>query len=490
MAPTISYHEIHHISYRSQLARSLIPAPLPAERQSHRTIFRHISHSHKRRFRHRQYHPDNSNPIVPVSEADNPPLPYKSTTGLRTSAFTSTTALAISTVASDPTLSELALLQLQAARNRATATTAALIAVCIVVGLAVCTMMGRLAYRRRSSLFQCLRRHRQAEDDLGFVFIQYDDSTWGTPSKEVPREIPSFEIGTQKTEGGERHTRPATPDKLTPKVDVNHVPVISPPVVEALLVPNRSQSPLRLKRAESGLCRESIAVVGTDGQVPGDAVLPEDLGPYSKTHCCPTHETSETPNALGLTTECDDSADFSILASPQLAAALARRVSDADDADEETEFTITGSPGSDSAACGLSIKSSGTEEDYYELQRVETRSMDFERGIVLSLEILPDMDYNEDKIPPLNLYSLPRVVISASSSVASEVLSSRTNRASGRSETTIDLGDFPRPPFISDTLTSTSTSLISEIEDSLGTVIGRSLGMTGRRVSSAPQLTC
>jgi hypothetical protein len=318
------------------------------------------------------------------------------------------------------------------------------------------------------------------------VFIQFDDSTWGTPPKEVPREIPSVEIGTQKAES---HTMPATPDRLTPKVDVNHIPVISSPVVETLPGTNRSQSPLRRKRAESGLCRELITVVGIDGQVPADAVLTEVLGPYSKTRCCPTHETSETPNALGLTTECDDSAEFSTLASSQLAAALARRVSGADDAIEETEFTITGSPGSDSAACGHSIKSSGTEEDYYELQRVETRSMDFERGIVLSLEILPDVDYDEDKIPPLDLYSLPRVVISSSSSVASEVLSSRTNRASARSETTIDLGDFPRPPFISDTLTSTSTSLISEIEDSLGPVICRNLGMTGRRASSAPQLT-
>lgn len=333
--------------------------------------------------------------------------------------------------------------------------------------------MGRLAYRRRSSLFQCLRRHRQAEDNLGFVFIQYDDSTWGTPPKGVPGELPSFETGTQKTEGEEGHARPTTPDKLTPKIDVNHIPVISPPVAETLPGTNRSQSPLPLKRAESGPCRELIAVVGTDGQVPSDT----------------THEESEAPNALGLAIGCDDSVDLSTLASPQLAAALARRASEADDAIEETEFTVTGSPGSDSAACGLSIKSSGTE-DYYELQRVETRSVDFERGIVLSLEILPDMDYDEDKIPPLDLYSLPRVVISASSSVASEVLSSRTGRPSGRGGTTIDLGDFPRPPFISDTLTSTSTSLISEIEDSLGPVTGRNLGMTGRRASSAPQLTC
>ena len=350
--------------------------------------------------------------------------------------------------------------------------------------------MGRLAYRRRSSLFQCLRLHRRAEDDLGFVFIQYDDSTWGTPPKEVPREMPSFETGTQKTEGGGTDARPATPSKLSLQVDVTHMPGVSPPVIGTSPGTNRSQSPLRLKRTEVGLCKEFIAVVGTDEQVPGDAVLPKGLHSFSKTHCRLTHEKSETLNPLGLATECDDSVEFSTLASPQLAAALARRASEVDDTIEETEFTITGSPGSDSAACGLSIKSSCTEEDYYELQRVETRSVDFERGIVLSLEVLPDMDYDEDKIPPLDLYSLPCVVISTSSSVASEVPSPRINRASGRGETTIDLGDFPRPPFISDTMTSTSTSLISEIEDSLGPVIGSGLGMTGRRASSAPQLTC
>src|SRR6266850_1237769 len=140
------------------------------------------------------------------------------------------------------------------------------------------------------------------------------------------------------------------------------------------------------------------------------------------------------------------------------------------------------------AACGLSIKSSGSEEDY-ELQREGIHNVDYKCGIVVSLGTLPDADCDEDKKSPLDLYSLPRVVISASSSVASEVASESSNRASGMSETTIDLGDFPRPPFISDTVTSTSTSLIAEIEVSLGPVIGGSLGMAGCRASSAPQLT-
>jgi hypothetical protein len=189
----------------------------------------------------------------------------------------------------------------------------------------------------------------------------------------------------------------------------------------------------------------------------------------------------------------DDSVGLSTLASPQLAAALARRAGEIDGAMEETEFTITDSPASDSAACGLSTKSSVSGEDY-NFEGVAAYNMDFKRGIVVSLETSPEADCDEDKkFPsPLDIYSLPRVVISASSSVASvasEVHSSRSNRASGMSETTIDLGDFPRPPFISDALISTSTSLISEIEISLGPVIGDNLGMIGRRACSAPQLT-
>ena len=50
-------------------------------------------------------------------------------------------------------------------------------------------------------------------------------------------------------------------------------------------------------------------------------------------------------------------------------------------------------------------------------------------------------------------------------------------------------GDFPRPPFIGDQLVSTSTPLISEIEVSLGKVIGGSLGIAGRRASLASQVT-
>jgi hypothetical protein len=415
-----------------------------------------------------------------MPEVTNLPLVSKATTDLP-SVFPSTDRLAISTMASGPTHSESALLQLQAARNRATTTTAALIAVCVVVGLTACTVLAR---HGRFSLFRCLRPHRRTEDDLGFVFIQYDDSTRGTPAKELPREMPSFENGTQETEGGLAQAKLVTSGPFMPKVEVNPIPVIRPLVVETI---NRSQSALHPKRTISGLCRVLTPIIKFDRQCTSDAIPTEDVNSCSKHLHRSSREKPEVTNALGLAIECNGNVEYDTLASPQLAAAFARRASEEDDAIEETEFTITDSPASNSAACGLSIKSSGSEEDY-ELQREGIHSVNFKRGIMVSLGDSLDADCGEDKKSPLDLYCLPRVVISASSSVASEVASSSSNRASGMSEATIDLGDFPRPPFISDTVTSTSTSLIAEIEVSLGPVIG-SLGMAGRRTSSAPQLT-
>jgi hypothetical protein len=480
MPPTISYHEIRYISSSSQSAHSLVSTPLPVKRHSHHSMsFRHISLAHKRRFRHRRY-PENSSPVLTTSEVTNPPLLSKATTDLP-SMFLSTERLATSTMASGPTHSESALLQLQAARNRATTTTAALIAVCVVVGLTACTVMVRLVYHGRFSLSRCLRRHRRTEDDLGFVFIQYDDSTWGTPAKELPREMPSFENGTRETGGGLAQAKLVTSG---PWMEVNPIPVIRPLVVETI---NHSQSALHPKKTKSGLCRELTPIIKTDGQCTSDAISTEDVDSCSKHLYRSSHEKQEVPNALGLAIECNGKSEYDMLASPQLAAAFARRASEDDDTIEETEFTITDSPASNSAACGLSMKSSGSEEDY-ELQTEGIHSVDFKRGIVVSLGTLPNADCDEDKKTPLDLYSLPRVVISASSSVASEVASESPNRASGMSEMTVDLGDFPRPPFISDTVTSTSTSFIAEIEVSLGPVIGGSLGMAGRRASSAPQL--
>jgi hypothetical protein len=365
------------------------------------------------------------------------------------------------TVVSDSTLSESALPQPHAARNRITSVTAVLIAVCVIAGLAACTIMARLAYRRRSSLLRSFRRHRQAEDNLGFVFIEFDNSAWGPPAKHMRKDMstPSFESGV-RSPGGE-------------EVDLEFVqvspgpstPTVPPHVVEALPVTNRFQTSLPCTKAQS------------------------DSDPFSKTCRSATHSKTEILNALGLVVEGGESVKQNARTLPQLASALVLHPEEVDGVAENTELTPADSLASDSVGCRLSTESSSGSEEDNELQRVETLN----RDITVSLGPWTDIDCVEDSKLPQDIYDLPRVVISSSSSVASVSLSSCSNRASGMSLTTIDLGDFPRPPFIEDKLTnSTSTSLISEIEVSLGPIISRGLGLlglAGRRASSAPQLT-
>lgn len=456
MAPAISSQEIIPRGPRS--AQS-IPSPplLPVTRHPHCSTFHRISLAHKRRFRYRQLS-DNSTAIIPSSTVDGTPLSSSPMVDQHSVVLPSTDMLATTTVLSDSTLSESGLPQPHAARNRVTSITAALITVCVLVGLAACTVMARFAYRRRSSLLRNFRRRRQAEDNLGFVFIEYDNSAWGPPAKHMQKDMPSpsSESVVQSPGGEGVHTELVPTGPLTP--------IVPPLVVEALPVTSRSQTSLPCTRSQI------------------------DFDLCSKIYRGATNSKTEISNALGLAMEGGDNIKQSPLTSPQLAGALALHLGEVDSVVKNTGFTPADSLASDSAGCRLSTESSGSEEDN-ELQRAEA----FQRDIIVSLGPWTDIDCGEDKKLPQDVYELPRVVISSSSSVASEAVSSCSNRASGVSLTTIDLGDFPRPPFIEDKLTSsTSTSLISEIEVSLGPIISRGLGLlglAGRRASSAPQLT-
>ena len=455
MAPAISSQEIAHIPRGSRPAQSILSPPLPpVTRHPHCSTFHRISLAHKRRFLYRQFS-DNSTAIVAASVVDGTPLPPSPIVDQHTVVLPLTDMPATTTIVSDSTLSESALPQPHDARNRVTSITAALIVVSVLAGLAACTIMGRFAYRRRSSLLRNFRRHRQAEDNLGFVFIEYDNSAWGPPAKHMRKDMlsPSIESGVRSPGGEEVHTELVSPGPSTPTV----------PVVEALPVTSRSRTIL-------------------------PCTAQSDFDPCSKICRSATQSKTEVLNALGLAMEGGDNVKQSTLASPQLAAALALHPGEVDDVVEDTGFTPADSLASDSVGCRLSTESSGSEDDN-ELQRVEALKHD----ITVSLGPWTDIDCVEDKKLPQDVYDLPRVVISSSSSVASEANSSCSNRASGMSLTTIDLGDFPRPPFIEDKVTtSTSTSLISEIEVSLGPIISRGLGLlglAGRRASSAPQLT-
>jgi hypothetical protein len=456
MAPAISSQEITHILRGPRSAQSILSPPLlPVTRHLHCSTFHRISLAHKRRFRYRQFL-DNSTAIVPASAVDGTPLPSSPMVDQHSVVLPSTDMPATTTVVSDSTLSESGFPQPHTGRNRVTSITAALIVVCVLVGLAACTIMARFVYRKRSSLLRSFRRHRQAEDNLGFVFIEYDNSAWGPPAKHMRKDMPSpsSESGVRSPGGEEVHMELVSPGPSTPTV----------PPLAALPVTSHSQTSLPCTRAQ------------------------RYFDPCSKICRSATQSKTEILNALGLAMEGGNNVKQSTLASPQLAAALALHPGEVDGVADSTGFTPADSLASDSVGCRLSTESSGSEEED-EHQRAEALKHD----ITVSLGPWTDIDCVEDKKLPQDVYDLPRVVISSSSSVASEANSSCSNRASGLSLTTIDLGDFPRPPFIEDKLTSsTSTSLISEIEVSLGPIISRGLGLlglAGRRASSAPQLT-
>jgi hypothetical protein len=454
MAPVTSSPQ--EITRDPQSAQSHLSSPLlPVTRHSHCTTFRRNTLAHKRRFRHRQFS-DNSTAIAASASAvavdGGTPLPYSPAVDQQYASLFPSADMPATTVVSDSIMSE----PQPQARNRATGITAALIAVCVLVGLAACAVMGRLAYRRRLSLLRRFRRHRQAEDNLGFVFIEYDNSAWGPPDKHR-KDMPSFEADVRSPEGEEAHAE-LTPGPLTPSSIQN----VHPLAVEVVPVTSRLQTPLPPTW-------ELDAVVASDGRDPT-----EDFDPCFRICHTVTHSRTEVLNALGLT----NNVKQRTLTSPQLAAALSSHPSEVDGVVGDTE-----SIRSDSATCRHSAGSTCSEEDN-ELQSLESHSMNF---ITVSLGSLADANGVEDKKFPLDIYDLPRVVISSTSSVASEDSSSRSNRASGVSVTTIDLGEFPRPPFIANKLDSTSTSLISEIEGSLGPVISGGFGMAAERgVSSAP----
>ena len=302
MAPAISSEEMIHIPRGPRSAQSILSPPLfPVMRHPHCSTFRRISLAHKRRFRYRQFL-DNSTAIVSASAVDGTPLPSSPMVDQH-SVLPSADMPATPTVVPDSTLSESVLPQSQAARTRATGVTAALIAICVIVGLAACTLMGRLAYRRRSSLVRRFRRHRQAEDNLGFVFIEYDNSAWGPPAKHMRKDMPSpsFETGLRSPEGD------VSPGPSTPTAP--------PLVVEALpVVTSRTQSTLPPNMTD---CHFD----------PGFMIC-----------CDATNSRMGISNALGLAVEVGDNVEqsHSGLASPQLAAALACEV---DGVVEDTEFT-------------------------------------------------------------------------------------------------------------------------------------------------------
>ena len=335
--------------------------------------------------------------------------------------------------------------QTQISHNRMSVTAIVLIVVCTLLGLALCIVIGRFAYRKRLPLLRLPWQTRQVEDSLGFVFVEFDDSTWGTPATGTRKEMPTFEASAREPEGGGAHARVVAPALLASKVDARLVPSV-PPYDSKAPPDNNCRELTFAPYVKTG----SGSTVKTNEW--GDLTVPYDEDKIG----VPCKSVIRTTLGLAM----GDKLELSTLALSELAAMLALhggketsdvlarpgmrdyRPPDASEV-EETEPSVADSLSSGLVTCvsSSSEDSSGSEDDY-EVHRVETRSMDFKRGIIVSLGAVTDTDGEGDEKP------LPRVVISGSSS---EVFSSCSNHVSemSESERTIDLGDFPRPPVIS-----------------------------------------
>ena len=453
MAPTNSFEEIHNSLGGSPFAHPIPSPQFRITRPLHRYSFRRVSLAHQRRFRSRQ-HP--ATPVVPTSASavNGPPPPYTPTIDLHPSIIPPT---GIS--ATGPATSDLRRPAQPIPRHHLSSTAIALIVVCILVGLALCAVIGYFVHRKRLPLlwWPWRTRTRREEESLGFVFVEYDDSTWGTPAKGTWREMPGFEAGSREREGGEAHARVLTSSPLVPKVEeVPSVPNSSRPDPEAPDDDFHEVTFTPPTQTGNGRCTELKTAKSNEWDLDDTAHSTGDISPPHNATSIGALCKSVFGHTLGLAF--GDKLELSTLASSELAAVLALHAGaetldvlalpgmgeqrPLDTSEEETEGSIADSLSSGLVACTSSSteESSGSEDDY-EVHRVETRSMDFKRGIIVSLAAGADTDGEGDEKP------VPRVVISGSSS---ELFSSRSNRVSvsGLSEGTIDLGDFPRPPVI------------------------------------------
>ncbi|KAI0318273.1 hypothetical protein OF83DRAFT_1171250 [Amylostereum chailletii] len=144
-------------------------------------------------------------------------------------------------------------------------------------------------------------------------------------------------------------------------------------------------------------------------------------------------------------------------------------------------FSSDGSTNSSLTSIG---SSSLEDEAVFEVRRAETRSMDFKRGMVVSIASLSGVDAEDAD----GEKGYSRVIVSESTSVGGGV---RYSLADDRTDASMDLGDlddFPRPPVFLGAIKRTSTTLSSDIEKTLNTALADN-PFTWKRTASAPALT-
>ncbi|KAA1472891.1 hypothetical protein DENSPDRAFT_839264 [Dentipellis sp. KUC8613] len=153
---------------------------------------------------------------------------------------------------------------------------------------------------------------------------------------------------------------------------------------------------------------------------------------------------------------------------------------------------VTFSPISSTFSSATSFSSEQADEGVedhggllFEVRRAQPRSMEFGRGIVVSVASVSDLKSKAEDSQD----SLPRFVVSASTSSENDMhylIGSRSitkgdsvtainpaHLSAYSSGTSMSLDDFPSPPVLLDTVKRISTSLTSEIENSLNMTLAK-----------------
>ncbi|KAI0051239.1 hypothetical protein FA95DRAFT_356283 [Auriscalpium vulgare] len=472
--------------------------------------------SQLRRHKKRQYDPDG--PLT-ANQIDGPPPAVTPTLPLHAPTLTSTTGPAGSTTI--PEIPSMPTTIPQILRTRA-GISGALVATGVLLGAALLIALlrflilrstGKVASSVPSFVRKRLGTTRNVEENLGFVMIEYEDSTWGTPPKlakdRAEQETSDAYEQSRIFASNDPFISADTPTRRHSAPYAEQTPLSSPEDIQdsaERLQKALSTSAIAMPREPSAQS-DLFTISEGDEQDVSDVVLAtlnasasqEDEPDFSQ-------EAAEIAHALGLalqnytslsTIDSGQARSLTVSRQDRVAAVFAlragmetvnvraratgrpRKASDAStslsDGTASGEFSSNGSLNSSGTELTDAESGHGCDEEVLlEVRRVETRSMDFTKGIVVSVATISD---------PVQV---PQVVVSASTSY-DDVRggSAHPLQAYPSDISDISVSDFPYPPVLLDSVRTMSTSLSQDIEKSLSMALRGDPYFT-KRVLSAP----
>ncbi|KAI0063641.1 hypothetical protein BV25DRAFT_401395 [Artomyces pyxidatus] len=475
------------------------------------------------RFRKRQYLPDGPLSASPI---DGPPPAVTPTLALHAP----TLAPAPPNSTSNPPLSPLPQLsRVHPGADGALIATAVLLGVVILLFLVRFLLLktyGRLATTVPSVVRKHFGTTAKVEQGLGFVMVDYEDSTWGTPPKKAEGHEDVEADARRDGDVSTKSVQPVQSDISARVRSWRHTmptqPCASPTPIEDSSINNTmgrrqrsSSTPAFTMRRDYSTNTELYTISEGDEQdvsdVPMDT-LSSSTGESEE--LVYSQEAADIAHALGLALQQYSSSistldsapprmrnrrgSLAVSAEDTVAAALAlragmesvsvrarapgrpRKASDASSLsagaqEDGEEFSSAGSLSSSATSVGAAEEDEDEETVTFEVRRIEARSMEFQRGIVVSIATIADLHKCEDQIP--------QVVVSASPSFNECDFVDRGSLHACASD--FSVSDFPEPPVLLDNVKTLSTSLTHDIEKSLSMALAGDPYFT-RRVLSTP----